>query len=78
MKQSLTELAKKHGHFRAPHVSEDLPFDAAHSVAAVFHKWALHQHRTGVEMQLEDDDYLLAIDSAAEGAVHEPAAFGSK
>lgn len=71
--KTLTELAKKHGHFRAPHVSEDQPFDAAHAVAAVYHKWSVHQRNTGAEMQLEDDDYLMALEAAASGETHAPA-----
>lgn len=63
---SLTDLAKKHGHFLKLGIdgSGDPPFSPHHLAASVHNKWSVQEHTTGQEVKLSDAAYLAAIEAA--------------
>lgn len=63
---TLTDLAKKHGHFLKLGIdgSGDPPFSPHHLAASVHNKWSVQEHTTGQEVKLSDAAYLAAIEAA--------------
>lgn len=67
----LKDLAAKHGHARAD-VPHGDPFDAVHACAATLHGWNRHEYHYG-PVEISEQDYLAALESAGSLTVHEPA-----
>jgi hypothetical protein len=68
---TLTELATKHNHLAKP-APDGEKFSAKHLCAAAVHGWNAYEYHYGA-IDMEEDDYLAALESASTGDVFEPA-----
>ncbi len=68
---NLVELAKKNNQLAKP-APDGEKFSAKHLCAAAVHGWNAFEYNYG-EFELDEEDYLAALDSASRGVVYEPA-----